>query len=194
MTRSALPVGNDDPGRRMMEWVVKTADPKGGWTCRHPKDHPASSRTLDAGEASLAFAVHPREKCTSGIGTVVERGAESHLERELHRQGDRYDPGYRFHRPTHNYDDLLVGLDVPTALGTGNDKRLGFALELLEKKRRRDGRWNLDAVQPDPSREAAKSHAQHLEQRPTPLAFEIVGRPSRMITLRSLVVLSRAES
>ena len=61
----------------------------------------------------------------------------------------------------------------------------------LRKKRRPDGRWNLDAVQPDLAPAAARWYAEHPNQRPTPLAFETAGLPSKMITLRALTVLSR---
>jgi hypothetical protein len=121
----------------------------------------------------------------------VERGAEYYLEHELHVQGDRYDPWYRFHWPVHYYYDLLVGLDCLTALGYGSDRRLGYALDLLRQKRRPDGRWNLDAVQPDYDPESARWFANHPEKRPAPLTFEAAGRPSNMITLQALVVLSR---
>ena len=123
--------------------------------------------------------------------SCVERAAEYYLERELHLQGDRYEPWYRFHWPTHYYYDLLVGLDVLTALGYGSDKRLGFALDLLRKKQRADGRWNLDADQTDPDPEGAQWFAEHPEKRPTPLSFETAGQPSKMITVRALAVLSR---
>jgi len=121
----------------------------------------------------------------------VERSAEYYLEHELHVQGKRYEPWYRFHWPIHYYYDLLVGLDCLTALGYGKDPRLGYALDLLRKKQRPDGRWNLDAVQPDLAPAAARWYAEHPDQRPTPLAFETAGLPSKMITLRALTVLSR---
>jgi hypothetical protein len=89
------------------------------------------------------------------------------------------------------YYDLLVGLDILTALGYGDDPRLGFALDLLRKKRRPDGRWNLDAVQPDPYAETVEYYKDHRGQLPVPLTFEEVGQPSKMITLRALTVLSR---
>jgi hypothetical protein len=88
----------------------------------------------------------------SGRGSVkraVERGAEFYLERELRRDC---------------YYDLLVGLDFMTALGSGRDRRLGFALNLLKERRRPDGP-------------------------PIPFALERVGEPSKMITLRALKVL-----
>ncbi len=186
-----LGYGDDIRVRRTMEWLVKTAHPRGGWTCRFSKDGPATSRSLDAWEGLGAFAVYPREKWTSGMQSVVERTAEYYLEHELHQQGDRYEPWYRFHWPTHYYYDLLVGLDCLTALGYGKDRRLGYALELLRSKQRKDEKWNLDAAQMDPDPETAQWFANHPEKRPVPLTFEEAGRPSKMITLRALTVLSR---
>lgn len=177
--------------RRTMEWLVKTAHPKGGWTCRFAGDGPATGRTLDAWEGLGAFAAYPRENWTEAMHAVVERTAEYYLQRELHQQGGRYAPWYRFHWPTHYYYDLLVGLDCLSALGYGKDPRLGYALGLLRSKRRKDGRWNLDAVQTDPDPETARWFARHPEKRPAPLTFEPAGRPSKMITLRALTVLSR---
>ena len=193
MARALLRMGyQDDPRvRKTMEWLVLTAHPKGGWTCRFSKEGPAESRSLDAWEGLGAFAEFPRAQWTPAMETCVERTAEYYLERELHRQGDPYEPWYRFHWPTHYYYDLLVGLDCLTALGFGDDPRLAFALNLLREKRRPDGRWNLDADQTDPDPESARWFADHPEKRPTPLKFEKAGLPSKMITLRALTVLSR---
>jgi len=185
--------GDDRRVRRTMEWLAETAHPKGGWTCRFSTNGPATSRSLDAWEGLGAFAVYPTEKWTSEMRTVVERTAEYYLERELHLQGDRYEPWYRFHWPTHYYYDLLVGLDCLTALGYTKDARLGFALELLRSKRREDGRWNLDAAQTDPDADTARWFAENPGKRPTPLTFEDAGRPSKMITMRALTALSRVE-
>ena len=193
MARGLIRLGyEDDPRvRKTLDWLVKTAHPKGGWTCRFAKDGPAPSRTLDAWEGLGAFAAYPRSKWTPAMKDCVERSAEYYLEHELHVQGERYEPWYRFHWPIHYYYDLLVGLDCLTALGYANDRRLGYALDLLRKKQRPDGRWNLDAVQPDLAPAAARWYAEHPDQRPTPLAFETAGLPSKMITLRALTVLSR---
>ena len=193
MARGLIRMGyaDDERVRRTMDWLVKTAHPKGGWTCRFSTDGPATSRSLDAWEGLGAFAVFPRGKWTKAMETVVDRTAEYYLERELHSQGDEYEPWYRFHWPVHYYYDLLVGLDCLTALGYGQDRRLGFALGLLRSKRRKDGTWNLDAVQTDPDPDTATWFAEHPEKRPVPLAFEAVGQPSKMITLRARAVLAR---
>ncbi len=195
MARALLRLGfEDDPRvRKTLDWIVRTSHPKGGWACRFSTGGPAPSRTLDAWEGLGAFAAYPRSKWSASMQDCVERSAEYFLERELHRQGDRYEPWYRFHWPVHYYYDLLVGLDCLTALGYGHDRRLRYALDLLTEKRRPDGRWILDAAQPDYDEESARWFAKHPEKRPTPLTFEAAGRPSKMITLRALTVLSRID-
>jgi len=195
MARALIRLGyGDDPRvRKTLDWLVETSHPNGGWTCRFSTAGPAPSRSLDAWEGLGAFAAYPRSKWTAPMQACVDRAAEYYLDRELHVQGDRYEPWYRFHWPVHYYYDLLVGLDCLTALGYGHDRRLGYALDLLRAKRRSDGRWLLDAAQPDYDPESARWFAQHPEKRPAPLTFEAERRPSKMITLRALTVLSRIE-
>ena len=195
MARGLIRLGyEDDPRvRKTLDWIVTTSHPKGGWTCRFSTLGPAPSRTLDAWEGLGALAAFPRSKRSASMQACVERAAEYYLEHELHQQGERYEPWYRFHWPVHYYYDLLVGLDCLTALGYGHDRRLGYALDLLRQKRRPDGRWLLDAAQPDYDPESARWIAQHPEKRPATLTFETEGRPSKMITLRALTVLSRIE-
>jgi hypothetical protein len=173
--------------KRSFEWLVKNQSAKGGWSCF------GSGRNLDSWEAMSAFAALPKQKWTKGISRAVERGAEFFLERELHKQGARYRPWYRFHYPTHYYYDILVGLDFMTALGYRDDKRLSFAVQLLRKKRRRDGRWNLDAVHPDVEGGLARWFKKHPKDRPLPFSLEEPGQPSKMITLSAMRVLSRLE-
>jgi len=67
----------------------------------------------------------------------------------MHGDGAAYAPWFRLHYPVHYYYDILVGLDVVTALGRGDDPRLRPALAWLEERPNRDGRWNLDALHPD---------------------------------------------
>ena len=178
----------DDPRvRRTIEWLVETADPKGGWSCF------GSGRNLDSWEAMSVFAVYPRSKWSGSMESCVAKGAEFFLERELHRQGTRYEPWYRFHYPPHYYYDLLVGLDFMTSLGFGGDRRMNYALDFLRSRRRRDGTWNLDAIHPDLEGAAARWYAAHPRHRPVPFGLETVGQPSKMITLTALRVLDAAE-
>ncbi len=193
MARALVRFGyEEDPRvRKALDWLVRTEHPKGGWTCWTFGDGPSTSRTLDSWEGLSAFAAYPRPKWSRSMQGVVERGAELYLERELHRQGSRYPPWYRFHWPVHYYYDLLVGLDVLTELGYVDDPRLSYALDLLRRKRGRDGRWKLDAAHPDVGGPPAAWYASHPTRRPHPLTFETVGGPSKMVTLRALTVLRR---
>jgi len=195
MARALIRFGYVDDARvrKALDWLVRTAHPKGGWTCWAFSDGPSPGRTLDSWEGLSAFAAYPRSRWTPAMQRCAERAAEFYLDRELHRQGARYAPWFRFHWPVHYYYDVFVGLDVLTALGYGSDPRLGFALAHLRKKRRPDGRWNLDAHHPDVLGPPARYYREHPKSRPTPLAFETPGRPSKMITLRALTVLSRVD-
>lgn len=171
--------------RRAFEWLAANRDPKGGWSCF------GSGRNLDSWEALSAFAAYPRPKWTADMARAVELGAAFFLERELHKQGGRYEPWYRFHYPVHYYYDLLVGLDCLTALGYSGEPGLRHAVEILESKRRPDSRWNLDAVHPDLEGKMAEWYARNPKRVPTPFALEAPGAPSKMITLRAMVVLDR---
>ena len=69
------------------------------------------------------------------IKASIQRGAGFYLERKLFEEGGpKYRPWFRLHYPVHYYYDILVGLDVITALGFGGDKRLTPALEILSRK------------------------------------------------------------
>jgi len=174
--------------RSAFEWFVTSAAKLGGWSCF------GSGRNLDSWETMSAFAVYPREKWTAPMKRVVEQGAEYFLSKELHNQGGHYEPWYRFHYPVHYYYDVLVGLDFMTALGYVDDPRLKHAVGVLKKKRRSDGRWNLDAAHPDLEGAAADWYRKHPKDAPTPFALEPVGQPSKMITLRAMQILARLES
>jgi len=171
--------------RSAFDWLAENRDKKGGWSCF------GSGRNLDSWEGMSAFAVYPRAQWTEEMKRAVELGAEFYLGRELHKQGSHYEPWYRFHYPVHYYYDLLVGLDFMTALGYGDDPRLGHAIAHLEKKRRSDGRWNLDAVHPDLEGKTAEWYDKNPKRRPTPFALENVNEPSKLITIRSMLVLNR---
>ncbi len=174
--------------RRSFEWLVKNQAEKGGWSCF------GSGRNLDSWEGMSAFAVYPKQNWTRSMKLAVEKGAEFYLEREMHKQGEHYEPWYRFHYPVHYYYDLLVGLDFMTALGYGNDRRLGHALAVLKEKRRPDGKWNLDAIHPDVEGGMGEWYRKHPRQAPTSFGLEKAGEPSKMITFRALRVLKRIDA
>jgi hypothetical protein len=175
----------DDPRvKKLFNRLVHDQREDGGWHCRK-----TARGTLDGWEALAAFAALPKKSRTRSINHSIERGAEFYLERELLQEGEsKYMPWYRLHYPVHYYYDVLVGLDVITALGFGGDRRLRPALEVLERKRR-EGTWSLERIHPDP---ASYSWGKHNRRREThPFALEEGGSPSKIITLNALRVQKR---
>ena len=172
--------GDERPTRAAFDWLVRHQKRDGGWNC-----FPRSTGTLDGWEALAAFSVVPPPKRSAAVDRAVARGAEFYLDRGLLREGrGSYAPWRRLHYPNHYYYDVLVGLSMLVRLGYAEDRRLRPALELLESKRRTDGRWGLDAYHPD-------SEDPEYQVRPPvyPFVLETVGPPSRWITVTALEVL-----
>ncbi len=177
----------DDPRvKSAFLWLARNQAPNGGWDCF------GRNGVIDGWEGMSAFAELPRQKWTRSVKRAADRGLEFYLERRLLREGRRYDPWFRFHFPYHYFYDALVGLEFVTALGAGSDPRAAGAVGLLKKKRRSDGRWLLDAAQPDAMNAGTipKSLQEYIKKL-RPFTLEGVGKPSKMITFRALRVLKR---
>jgi hypothetical protein len=195
ISRALIQAGYDEHNRirSALDWLVSEQKEDGGWHCFN-----SSKGTLDCWEPLSAFAALPKSRWNRRIKRSVERGSEFYLERRLYREGThRYAAWFRFHYPTHYYYDLLVGLDVLSSLGYGKDRRMNFALDLLRKRQREGGRWIMDALHPDISKdlpETSYSSVPPYEPFPAiPFGLEKVGKPSKIITLRALRVLNRVE-
>ncbi len=166
-----------------IEWLVRHQKKDGGWHCFR-----SATGTLDSWEALAAFAALPTASRSPAILRAIERGAEFYLKRGLSREGPTpYRPWFRLHYPIHYFYDVLVGLDVLTSLGYGNDPRIRPALDRLEAMRNRDGIWNMDALHPDSEDPNYRVRGPFY-----PLGLEVAGRPSRWITTTALTVLRRA--
>ncbi|HYA54279.1 MAG TPA: prenyltransferase/squalene oxidase repeat-containing protein [Thermoplasmata archaeon] len=178
--------GDDPRVRRAIDWLLATQKEDGGWHC-----FPSETGTLDGWEALAAFASIPPDHRSEAMRRSIDRGLEFFLNRALMHEGpEPYAPWLRLHFPTHYYYDVLVGLEIVTALGRGDDRRLAPALAWLESKRDASGRWPLDALQPD--MELTEQEVEEGIRVPyCPLGFEVPGHPSRWITLRALTVLKR---
>ncbi len=160
--------------------LVRRQKRDGGWHC-----FPSRTGTLDAWEPLAAFSVIPPAARSAAVDRAIARGAEFFLERRLLREGrGDYAPWRRLHYPNHYYYDVLVGLSTLVRLGYASDRRLRPALELLERKRRPDGRWNLDAYHPD-----FEGPGYGIRSPFYPFALERAGEPSRWITVGALEVL-----
>jgi hypothetical protein len=177
--------GEDRRVRKLYDWLIEDQREDGGWNCSQ-----GTPGTLDAWEALAALACVPKTKRSRKMNQAIERGAEFYLERKLFEEGEKYNPWFRFHYPNHYFYDILVGLDVITQLGFSGDQRLKPALDILRKKRQRDGTWRLDRVHPDIG-PGTKIHPDVKNIRP--LVIEPEGKPSKWITLKALTVLKRTD-
>lgn len=178
--------GNDFRVRKLFDRLVEDQKEDGGWHCFQ-----STHGTLDGWEGMAAFAALPKQMRTRSMKSAIERGAEFYLERRLFKEGSRYAPWFRFHYPNHYYYDMLVGLDIMTKLGYGDDERLSDALVILKKKRLEDGRWLLDRIHPDPT--SYPWGPNNLKQKTISFALEEASKPSKWITLTALRVLNRVE-
>lgn len=177
--------GDDPRVRRLYDWILEDQRSDGGWNCSQ-----GTPGTLERWEPLAALAALPRSKRSNRVKEAIARGAEFYLKRRLSLEGPRYPPWFRFHYPNHYFYDVLVGLDLLTALGYAGDPRLQPALKVLREKRRRDGTWTIDRANPD-----APASLLHLHiKKARPLQLESPGRPSKWITLTALRVLKRVES
>ena len=176
----------DDPRvKSAFFWLAKNQAPNGGWDCF------GRNGVIDGWEGMSAFAELPRQKWTRSMKSAADKGLEFYLERRLLREGRRYDPWFRFHFPYHYFYDALLGLEFVTALGGGSDHRAARAVSLLKKKRRSDGRWSLEATQPDTTNTVVSKALQEYINKLRPFTLEAIGKPSKMITFRALRVLKR---
>ena len=191
IAESMLRLGHPDRDRtrRALDWIVDAQKRDGGWHC-----FPSEKGTLDCWQGLSAFAALPPHQWTSGFRRSVELGAEFYLRRRLYREGrTRYAPWFRFHFPTHYYYDVLVGLEVLTSLGFGNDARLKEGLGLLKSRRRTDGRWEVAVAHPDVEGVVRRDYHRYEPSWPVPFSLETAGAPSKLITLRALRVLRRID-
>jgi hypothetical protein len=177
---------DDSRTRRLFARLLEDQRDDGGWDCHNP-----TKGTLDGWEALAAFAAVPRQRRTRSMVKAIERGAEFYLERELLNEGgSKYQPWFRLHYPVHYYYDVLVGLDLITGLGYGDDNRVKPALEVLSRKCRQ-GKWFMERVHPDPASYAWGVH--NRRRRTIPFVLEEVGQPSKWITFTALRVLKRVD-
>ena len=124
----------------LAESLVETQWPDGGWNCDR-KPHVTHSSFNETWGPILGLAAY-------GADEAVGRGAEFLLAHRViysHRTGDLAHhafPALRF--PAYWHYGLLPGLRTVHACGRLDDPRTADALDLLESRRRPDGRWHVE--------------------------------------------------
>ena len=155
----------------------------GGWNCEAERGSTRGSfhTTINVLEGLLEHEHGARDSAESRAARL--RGQEYILERRLFRRlstGKIVDPGFtQFSFPTGYHYDVLRGLDYLRSATAIPDKRIKEAVDLVVRRRGKDGRWPLQNLHPDQ------------------LDFDMgerEGEPSRWITLRAMRVLRWAHA
>jgi hypothetical protein len=171
---------NDALARRLLREQLED----GGWNCEAIElsaKRPLSRRssfhtTICVLEGLLAYERAVRK---SPVVTMARKKGEKylldrHLFRSLRTREVIDQRWLRFSFPTFWHYDVLRGLDYLRNAGAKPDRRVREAIEILIKRRHRNGRWPLNLL-----------HGEHI-----PLEMETaVGSASRWNTLRALRVL-----
>jgi hypothetical protein len=150
----------------------------GGWNCEAERGSTRSSFHTTICVLECLLECEFAAKGSAAMTQARLRGEEYLLERRLFRRrttGEIVDPAWmRFSFPNWWHYDVLRALDYLRRAGAKPDARVNGAIELVESKRDRDGRWPLENQHP--GKRAAELDAGE-------------GRPSRWNTLRALRVL-----
>jgi hypothetical protein len=168
----------DDRVRLLTDYLLKEQMPDGGWNCRRHKGatHSSFHTTINALEGLHEY--ERRQAKNAGRIAGAQAGARemfrAHRHFRSHRTGRIVDGKMtRISYPPRWRYDVLRGLDYFQASGVKPDQRDSEAVELILKKRSKDGTWPLQ------NRHSGKTFFE----------LETVGKPSRWNTLRALRVL-----
>ena len=143
--------GQDVTG--LVDRLLREQMDDGGWNCEqeHGSTRGSFHTTINVLEGLLAY-----EHAVGGAGDVPAarlRGEEYLLERRMLRRlstGEIVDPTFTQPSfPTGYHYDVLRGLDHLRRAGATPDERVVEAIDIVESKRREDGRWVLENPDPD---------------------------------------------
>lgn len=208
MVRALARMGyaSDDRVRKGLDWLLSMQLPDGGWNCFAPGRHGSFMATVEPLWALAEMITHdPR----GGWKESAAKGSEFLLKHRVYKSDvDESVVLFDFlkiHYPMHYGYDFLHGLRVLMELGVKDDSRLDDAVQLLLMKRLKEGSWKLDGVYRG-WRHAHPIHRGELVSRPEErdlitegwggertLQIEEAGKPSKWITLQSLLVLKRLD-
>ncbi|MBN2413722.1 hypothetical protein JXQ31_18730 [candidate division KSB1 bacterium] len=166
----------------LVEHLLSQQMPDGGWNCQsyYGAVHGSFHTTINVLEGLYEFERYSGLEKT-GVQSAINHAVEFLLRHKLYksdRTGKIINPNMtRFSFPPRWYYDVLRALDYFQASKRPYDPRLSDALELVHKKRLKDGAWPLQNRHPGR----------------TFFEMEEPGKPSRWNTLRALRILKWAE-
>jgi hypothetical protein len=144
---SRLGLGEDPRVVRLAESLVEWQWPDGGWNCdRIPEaDHSSVNESL-----STLWGLVEYQRATGDRDFLkpIDRASEFFLQHHLFRSdhtGEIIHPTMvDLHYPVYWHCDILQELTILFRAGKLDDPRTKEALDLIEKKRGKDGLWNAD--------------------------------------------------
>jgi hypothetical protein len=181
-----LGLAGDGRTERLAEAIIAWQWPDGGWNCDNRADAHRSSF-----HESLRTAWGLQEYATAtghaGARQAAGRAVELFLQHRVFRRGGTGEPinarWLSTPYPSYWHYDLLSGLLVIARADRCNDPRAADALDLLEQKRRPDGRWNA---------QAQWWRVADSKSTPEVVDWGSAGEPNLMVTLNALRVLAAA--
>jgi hypothetical protein len=168
----------DDRLDTIAGYLLDQQMPDGGWNCRRPRGatHSSVHTTISALEGLRYYELR-RPRGLRAIRRAQRQGREFLLAHRLfrsHRTGNIIKSEFtRFSFPPRWHYDILRALDYFRDVNAPRDPRLGEAIDIVQSRRREDGRWLL---------ENAYRGKEYFK-------LERVGAPSRWNTLRAMRVL-----
>lgn len=173
----------DERVHSFADYLLQQQMKDGGWNCQSYRGatHGSVHTTILVLEGLLDYeGFQPRD--AGRVREAQARGREFLLAHRLfrsHRTGKVINPAWtRFSFPPRWHYDILRALDHFQDAGAARDRRLSEAMEIVNKRRREDGRWVL----------------QHRYPGKVFFEMEKLGQPSRWNTLRALRILKWWES
>jgi hypothetical protein len=181
-----LGLARDERTERLTEAIISWQWPDGGWNCDNQAD---GHRSSFHESLRTAWGLHEYAVATGHTGAreAADRAVELFLAHRVFRRAGTGEPisarWLSTPYPSYWHYDLLAALLLIACAGRCTDPRAADALDLLEKKRRPDGRWNANAQwwRPAGSRIA-----------PEVVDWGHADEPNLMVTLNALRVLTAA--
>ena len=179
-----LGLADDERTQRVAEALISWQWPDGGWNC----DNKANGHRSSFHESlRSAWGLQEYSAATghNGAREAAERAVELFLQHRVFRRHGTGDPisarWLSTPYPSYWHYDVLAALLVIARSGSCTDPRASDALDLVESKRRSDGRWNANAQWWRP-----------VDSKTTPEVVDWgrAGEPNLMVTLNALRVLA----
>jgi hypothetical protein len=177
----------DDPRtRRLAEAVISWQWPDGGWNC---DSRAGGLRSSFHESLRTAWGLQEYAAATGHAAArdAADRTVELFLEHRVFRRGGTGRPisarWLSLPYPSYWHYDVLSALLVITRAERCTDPRATDALDVLEHKRRPDGRWNA---------QAQWWHPPGSRNTPEVVDWGAAGEPNLMVTLHALRVLAAA--